>query len=592
MSNKIHVLGIAPYEGMRSIMEKIAADRDDLVLDVYVGDLNKGVEIAQKNFHSNYDVIISRGGTAEMIGQITTIPVIEISLSVYDILRAMKLAENYSDRYAIVGFPGITGSAHLLCDLLQYKTDIFTIHSEEEVQSKLIELKNNGYRMILCDMITNTTAKKLGLNAILITSGYEGIQSAFDQAVKLCKSYAHIRNDNRFLKEIIKGQGQETVVYDSEGNLFFSTLEQDNREDILDMIKNEVEETLLSNSHKFFKNIEDNLYSFTSKCMVYESQKYAVFYFSASHVPMASSKYGITYSNRQEVEEHFFNSFYSVTSNSSHLQSTIEHITHTNYPVMITGESGTGKEQVAGVLYAKSSLCHNPLITINCSLMTEKGWSFLTNHYNSPLNDNNNTIYFRNLDALSSERRKYLLSVLVDINLCKRNRIIFSCVCKPGETTSAECIDYVNTLSCMTIYLPPLRERLDEIPTLSSLYLSTLNINLAKQIIGFEPEALKLLEEYTWPYNYTQFKRILCELSIITTTPYITYEHVESLLKKENGLVLGKNTTLGLSFNLNRSLEEINQEIIQLVLKQTDGNQSAAAKRLGISRTTLWRYLK
>ncbi|MDF2611947.1 MAG: Response regulator containing CheY-like receiver, AAA-type ATPase, and DNA-binding domain, partial [Lachnospiraceae bacterium] len=141
MSNKIHVLGIAPYEGMRNIMEKIAADRDDLVLDVYVGDLNKGVEIAQKNFHSNYDVIISRGGTAEMIGQITTIPVIEISLSVYDILRAMKLAENYSDRYAIVGFPGITGSAHLLCDLLQYKTDIFTIHSEEEVQSKLIELK-------------------------------------------------------------------------------------------------------------------------------------------------------------------------------------------------------------------------------------------------------------------------------------------------------------------------------------------------------------------------------------------------------------------------------------------------------------------
>ena len=92
--------------------------------------------------------------------RVTHIPVIEISLSVYDILRAMKLAENYSDKYAVVGFPSITSSAHLLCDLLQYKIDIVTIHNENEVESTLRELKKNGCRMILCDMISNTTAKR------------------------------------------------------------------------------------------------------------------------------------------------------------------------------------------------------------------------------------------------------------------------------------------------------------------------------------------------------------------------------------------------------------------------------------------------
>ena len=116
-SPKIKVLGIAPYEAMKTIMEKLARKRPQMDLDVYVGDLKKGVDIAQKYTQANYDVIISRGGTAEMIGKVTHIPVIEISLSVYDILRAMKLAENYSDKYAVVGFPGITGSAHLLCDL-------------------------------------------------------------------------------------------------------------------------------------------------------------------------------------------------------------------------------------------------------------------------------------------------------------------------------------------------------------------------------------------------------------------------------------------------------------------------------------------
>ena len=65
---KIRILGIAPYEGMKSIMLKLAKDRDDIDLSVFVGDLHKGAEIARKNFHEDFDIIISRGGTAELIG--------------------------------------------------------------------------------------------------------------------------------------------------------------------------------------------------------------------------------------------------------------------------------------------------------------------------------------------------------------------------------------------------------------------------------------------------------------------------------------------------------------------------------------------
>ena len=97
-----------------------------------------------------------------------------------------------TSRYAIVGFPGIISSAKLLCDLLQYKVETFTIHNSRQVEETLQMLKKRGYRMILCDMIASTTAKRLGLNAILITSGNESISSAFDQAVKLCSSYANV----------------------------------------------------------------------------------------------------------------------------------------------------------------------------------------------------------------------------------------------------------------------------------------------------------------------------------------------------------------------------------------------------------------
>lgn len=596
----IRILGIAPYEGMKTIMQKLADNRSDIDLDVYVGDLNKGVEIALRNYHMDYDVIISRGGTAELIGQASHIPVIEVTLSVYDILRAIKLAENYSDRYAIVGFPSITSSAHLLCDLLQYKIDIFTIHSQDEVLQTLKDLKKAGYRMVLCDMIANTTAKKLGLNAILVTSGSESVSTAFDQAVKLCTSYAEIREENLFLRDIIRGGTDQTVAMDANGEVYYSTLGTGQAEEVRELLIKELPSALNNSAHKFFKNLNGCLYSFTSRRIPFRGEECAVFYFTSSSVPFATSKYGIQYSNLQEAEDQFFNSFYSITSSASDMQATVENLNQTSFPIMLTGEPGSGKEQVARVIYSRGPLKGNPLITINCPLINDRSWNFITSHYNSPFNDNSNTIYLKDITALPEDRRQQLLSIAVDTNLCRRNRIIFSCISRPGQGIPAEAMEFVNLLSCVAIHLSPLRERTGEIPTLSSLYLNSINVSMANQIIGFEPEALKLLQEYSWPYNYTQFKRILNELALATTTPYIQAAHVKNLLEKEMAQVSpspeGGSAANPICHNaaldLNRPLDEISRDIIRYVLHETGGNQSAAAKRLGISRTTLWRYLK
>lgn len=590
---KIRILGIAPYEGMKSTMLKLAKERDDIDLTVYVGDLQKGAEIAQRNFHDDYDVIISRGGTAELVGNITQIPVIEIALSVYDILRAIKLAENFASHYAIVGFQSITSSAQLLCDMLQYKVEIHTIHTPDEVQNILKGLKKKGYRMVLCDMIANTTAKKLGLNAILITSGAESIGNAFDQAVKLCRSHRGLREENRFLGSVIRCDSHETVVFSGEGELFFSTVERDNGDHIIDILQKEVPTALNAETHRSFKNIDGVLYSITSRLVPFYGQPYVVFYFTSNKVPFASSKYGVQYRSRTDVENSFFNSFYSVTSAIGDMQATVAQMTQTEFPIMIIGEEGTGKEQVAGVIYAQSPLQNNPMIIINFALMNDKSWTFLTNHYNSPFNDNNNTIYLKNIDVLPEDRSRQLLSIIVDMNLCRRNRLLFSCVSQKDGTVPKVCMDFVNLLSCLTIHLPPLRERKEEIPTLANLYLSTLNINLAKEILGLESGAMDLLISYEWPYNYTQFKRILSELTAITTTPYIRETTVTALLEKErNTAALKPGASPLAALNLDRTLDEINKDIILAVLNAAGGNQSAAAKRLGISRTTLWRLLK
>ena len=103
---------------------------------------------------------------------------------------------------------------------------------------------------------------------------------------------------------------------------------------------------------------------------------------------------------------------------------------------------------------------------------------------------------------------------------------------------------------------------------------------------------MEILQSYAWPQNYPQFKRLMNELAVHTNTSYITRDSVSALLAKERSLTGTIKNASPLTLNLHRPLENINREIIIQVLTDNQGNQSATAKQLGISRTTLWRYLK
>ena len=590
---KVRILGIAPYTGMKSTMEHIARERADLKLDVYVGDLDQGVHIALNNIQSNYDIMISRGGTASLLEKESSLPVVTVEISTYDILRTIKLCENYSQPLAIVGFPNVTANAHILCGLMQYTIDIYTIHSRDEASDTLHELKRNGYGMILCDMITYTTAQKMEMNAILITSGPESISTAFDQAVAMYKTYRRMMAEGRFYQDIIRDSSQKVLVMKDNGEIIFTTVKDEQLSVAVELLTPEIPEVIARKVTKFFKNIDQTLYSCICRSMEFSGHSYAVFYLSSSSVPIISGKYGIQYSSQKEIEDVFFNNIYNVTDVNT------DKLNEVSYPVLLTGEPGTGKEQAARMIYSRSLLKGNPLITISCGLLNERSWSFLVNHYNSPFNDNNNTIFLKNINALSKERYGQLLSTIIDTSLCKRNRVIFSCDSRPGQTVPKEMNELVNLLSCVTYFLKPTRERAEDIPTLCALYLNSANLSMENQIIGLEPEALTLLQEYSWPYNYTQFRRILSELTLITDTPYISAHNVKMLLEKELEIagqaaqpVSDSDSALNRTLNLDKPLSEITIDIIHKVLEAYDGNQSAAAKHLKIGRSTLWRYLK
>lgn len=593
MNHRIRVLGIAPYEGMKTLMSSVVADYPQIDLTLFVGDMEQGLEIARSNFHGDYDVVISRGGTAKMLQKNLALPVIEIDISMYDILCALKLADGLTGKTAMVSFANITSSAHLLCDLMKYNMDIYTIDSAEAVEPTLRQLQKNDYQSILCDMISNTTAKRLGLNSFLITSGVDSIRKAFDQALLLCRSQQRLRDENQFFRQLIQGQIGQTMVFDQDGNLFLSTLD-DPKPELLELLRRDLPESQLGVERRITRNLGRMLYAIRARRISTGSLTYTAFFFDARKTPLSPNQVGIRFSTRPEAENAFYSSIFSFAGSISDYQQDIEHISQSTAPVMVTGEDGTGKESIVSVLYMRSPLRNAPLVSINCSLLNDKSWAFLLEHHNSPLADQGNTLYFASIDALSEERRQQLLAVLSEMDVCRRNRVIFSCVCQPGEYTSAVGSLFMDKLCCLSLYLPPLRQMAERIPALVNLSLSHLNVDLPRQIVGADPEAITLLQNFQWPHNYTQFRRVIGELAVTATGSLITAENVRQALRKERhvGAFSPCAENAAAPLNLNRTLDEISQDVARRVVEESGGNQTVAAKRLGISRTTLWRLLQ
>lgn len=313
VKTRTRILGIAPYEGMQNVMERAAQAYPNVQMDVYTGDLDEGVAIVKRMPPNTYDCIISRGGTAALIRQVTDLPVVEIHLSVYDVLSAMKLVENYSERYAIVGFPSITEPAHTLCDLLGYKLNILTVHSGEEVPDTLKKLKEEGYRMVVCDMVTHTAARQMGLDAFLITSGVEGMQTAIDQAINISLWFGRLRQENVFLRSITQGQNGRMVVLETNGTVFYSS-PTDPPTGLTAVLREHLGEVPANGSSKFYHTERDQLYRITAQTLLIDSEKYCLFYCVPSRIPLyAQWGKGIRAMNRGECEYLFMNSFYSIS---------------------------------------------------------------------------------------------------------------------------------------------------------------------------------------------------------------------------------------------------------------------------------------
>ncbi len=587
---RTRVLGIAPYEGMRSLMVHLAQNMEDIELTAFVGDLEPGAAIAQRYTADEFDVILSRGGTAELIRQKTRLPVIDIELSVYDILRSIRLAQSGNNRYAIVGFPAITRNASFLCEVLRYQIDLYTIHDEDEARAALQKLAQEGCSMVLCDMITNSLAREYGIPAILIISGSESIEAALRQAVSISRVFQPLQEHAAFLDGLLRSRAEPLVVLDEEGEVCYQTSDEPLPSEVERRLKRCLPAILRDGTKRSVVSLGAKQYALSGQLVACASSRFAAISLKENTTHPTMEKHGIRYLDKEEAFDHFFNSFYGVTQPST--AKLYDRYAQSDLPLMIAGELGTGKNQMARLMYGRGRFQNAPLCVVDCALLKQKGWNYLMNSEQTPLSETGMTMHFRNVGMLEEEAFLQLFLTLRDTHFHQRNRLIFSCAVGADGALAPRFQQLLSWFGCMILTLPALRSHSQDIPQLTSLYISILNMRNAKEIAGVEAEGLQRLEAYEWPANYDQFNRVISELVLLTDTPYITAENVKKCLQRERAMYpQPSESTLSEALH-GKTLEEIEMLAIRQTLSEEGGNQTATAARLGISRTTLWRMLQ
>ena len=589
---KTRILGIAPYDGIQSLMRQVADRRDDVDLTAFVGDLEAGAQIAEQYTAGDFDAIVSRGGTAELIRQRTLLPVVEIPLSVHDLLRSIKLARTSNESFAIIGFPAITKNAHFLRDVLQYDFEIRTIHNEAGAQQALEDLARAGCPMVLCDMITKSLAQKAGIPAMLITSGAESVEAALDQAVTTSKLILRTAEQADLFRLLLEGRQKPVMVYDAGGELVYALGEKALPPVVTARLAAAAPSVIAEGPKKLVYEAQGSTYTLNAMPVLSRDQTCAAFYVNVRKNSFSLSKNGIFFTSKEEAFDQFFNSFYGITQSSQVMDMTIDQYARSEQSLMILGEVGTGKDEMVRLMYAKSKQCDRPLVTVDCAHLSERGYQYLLECDHSPLADSDATLYFKGTRVLTEAQFMGLFGAIRDLGTHKRNKLLFTYSSREGQPLEERCQRLMHLFSCLPLEMPPFRGHKSSVPNLASLYISMLNMHMAKQIIGFEPEALAILEAYDWPYNYDQFKRVLMELVTLTEGSYISQALVHKVLRRESQQMPVATPTESAALDLTGTLEEINLNVLRLALAQVKGNQNAAAKRLGISRTTLWRMLQ
>ncbi len=294
---------------------------------------------------------------------------------------------------------------------------------------------------------------------------------------------------------------------------------------------------------------------------------------------------------------------------------TLKQIAPARSTVLLSGESGTGKELAAGALHQLSDRADKPFIAVHCAALTRSLLeSELFGHEKGAFTGaterrigrfeaaDGGTLFLDEIAEIEPSVQVALLRILetrafervggtnpIEVNVrlvAATNRTLEDLV-KEGSFRE----DLYFRLDVLNIHMPPLRDRREDIPLLLNYYLDLFNRENNRKIEGFSPQAIDLLTAYKWPGNVRELRNAVERMIVMTREKIVTANDVPRKIRDESPTPLSPDSNLAIASD-SLDIDSHEKFLIMRALDEYDGNRTAAAKKLGISRRTIIRKIE
>ncbi len=294
----------------------------------------------------------------------------------------------------------------------------------------------------------------------------------------------------------------------------------------------------------------------------------------------------------------------------------LEKLTEVNCNVIITGESGTGKELVARALHDYSPRREAPFVVIDCGALTESLLeSELFGHEKGAFTGalqrkrglmeqaSGGTLFLDEISNISDAMQMKLMRAIesqsitrvggtevipIELRIISASNRDLEQLVREGKFRH----DFYHRLNVVTIHLPSLAERRDDIPLLIDAFVREFSRQYQREISGFDPESLKYLLDKNWTGNVRELRNTVERCVILADSEQLTIHDLAAPATASAAAGSGFGPGNWQAGDELPSLDQLEEQYINYVLEISDGKKTLAADILGIDKTTLWRKLR
>ncbi len=618
---------VAPYEELRIIGEKAAAERG-IPLNSFAGDLHIGEAFAKEAITGGAEIIISRGGTARVIRESCSVPVVEISVTGYDLLRVIHRNIGRKGKLAVIGYDNVVDGAKAIADILGIEVTYLPIAREEEIRDRIDRASDMGIELVIGDTLAVREAGQVGMEYDLITSGKEALLAALDEAVKILDATAQEREERQRLTTMINALSEGVITVDRKGiiDLYNGQAEkilQLPREKVIgrnaaEVIPNTRIPSILRSGEREIGDIQEIGHAriATNRIPIQNDGEISgaiITFQDITRIEELERNIRITFAGKGLTAKKNFNFIIGRSGPIKRAIDLAERYAGTDSTILLSGESGCGKEMFAQSIHNASRRANGPFVAVNCAaipsnLLESELFGYADGAFTGARRGgkkglfelaHRGTLFLDEVGEIEGSVQARILRVLqehevmrigddkiipIDVRILAATNQNLRDLVRMGGFRQ----DLYYRLHVLDLEIPPLRERTEDLEELIAYYIRRFSQKYGKTGIYLPDMVLSRFRSYGWPGNVRELENVMEKMALIYDDK-LDPEELCGMLIGEQACVpeTSAGEEAGESILLQGTLPEIERNIVRRVLEAEGFNKSAAARRLRITRVTL-----